>query len=220
MPPDLRRLSAQAAAGLIEYNGVTPRSCARSNLSAMKLRVSLCFLLVIACREAPGRSNGPGHLEVQWKGSSKGQLSGLATATWCELRRVLAIQTVRGDTGIALALYPEKALTPGTYGVVAPARAESIPPAAAVAARWPTKSVIQGFRGDSGQVVLQRTSSGRFSGRVGARARSVVDTQRIVMTGTFRDLLVQPDSLGCEPENSPADTLPEKAAEGPDTGVH
>jgi hypothetical protein len=186
----------------------------------MKLGVPICFLLVIACREAPGRSNGPGHLEVQWEGSSKGQLSGLATASWCELRRVLAIRTVRGDTGIALALYPEKALTPGAYKVVAPARAESIPPAAAVAVRWPTKSVIQGFQGDSGRVILQRTSSGRVSGRVSSRARSVVDTQRIVMMGTFRDLLVQPDSLGCEPEDSPADTLPDKAAEGPDTGVH
>jgi hypothetical protein len=41
-----------------------------------------------------------------------------------------------------------------------------------------------------------------------------------VMTGTFRDLLVHPDSLGCEPEESAADALPDQAAEGPDTGVH
>lgn len=219
MPPDLRRLSERALAELIEYNGATHRSPPRCSLRVVKLRVPICFLLVVACREAPG-SNGPGHLEVRWEGSSKGQLSGLATANWCEVRRVLAIRMVRGDTGIALALYPEKTLTAGAYNVVAPARADSIPPAAAVAARWPTKSVIQGFQGDSGRVVLQRTSAGRFSGRVSARARSVVDTQRIVMTGTFRDLAVQPDSLGCEPEDSPADTLPDKAAEGPDTGVH
>jgi hypothetical protein len=192
----------------------------RCSLRALKLRVPIWFLLIIACREAPERSNGPGHLEVQWEGSSKGQLSGLATASWCEVRRVLAIRTVRGDTGIALALYPEKAPTPGTYSVVAPARAESITPAAAVAARWPTKSVIQGFQGDSGQIIVQRSSSGRLSGRVGARARSVVDTQRIVMTGTFRNLLAQPDSLGCEPEDSPADTLSDQAAEDPGTGVH
>jgi hypothetical protein len=133
---------------------------------------------------------------------------------------VLAIRIVRGDTGIALAVHPEKELTPGAYNVVIPAKAESLPPAAAVAARWPTKSVIQGFQGDSGRVILQRSSSGRFSGRLSAWARSVVDTQRIVMRGTFRDLLVQPDSLGCEPENSPADTLPDEAAMDPDTGVH
>lgn len=186
----------------------------------MNRRVPIWLLLVAACREAPERSNAPGHLEVQWEGSSKGQLSGPATASWCDLQRVLAIRTVRGDTGVALALYPGKALTPGAYSVVAPARAESVPPAAAVAARWPTKNVIQGFQGDSGRVILQRSSLGRFSGRLSARARSVVDTQRIVVTGTFRDLLVQPDSLGCEPEDSPADTLPDEAAEDPDTGVH
>jgi hypothetical protein len=196
--------------------GLSIDSVPGCSLRAVKLRVPIWLLLVVACREAPGRSNAPGQLEVQWEGSSKGQLSGLATASWCDVQRVLAIRTVRGDTGIALALYPEKALTPGAYSVVEPARAESVPPAAAVAARWPTKSVIQGFRGDSGQVILQRSSAGRFSGQVSARARSVVDTQRIVVTGTFRDVLVQPDSLGCEPE----DTLLDEAAEDPDTGVH
>jgi hypothetical protein len=182
----------------------------------VNLRISIWLLLVAACREAPGRSSAPGHLEVEWDGSSKGRLSGTASATWCDVQRVLAIRVVRGDTGIALAIYPEKTLAPGAYTVVEPARADSVPPAAAVAARWPTKSVIQGFQGDSGRVLLQRSSSGRFSGQVGARARSVVDTQRIVVTGTFRDLLVQPDSLGCHTD----DELPGEAAEDPDTGVH
>ncbi len=153
---------------------------------------------------------------MKWNGSSEGRLSGTAVASWCEIHRVLAIRTVRGDTGVALAIYPQKALVPGPYRVVEPARAESVPPAAAVAARWPTKSVIQGFQGDSGRVLLQRSGSGRLSGEVWARARSVVDTQRIVLTGSFRELMVQPDSLGCQP----GDTLPDEAAEVPDTGVH
>jgi hypothetical protein len=182
----------------------------------VNLGFPICFLLIAACRDAPGRSSAPGQLEVQWDGSSEGRLSGTATASWCDTQRVLAIQTVRGDTGIALAIYPQKALTPGPYPVVDPARAESVPPAAAVAARWPTKSVIQGFQGDSGRVVLRRSEAGRLSGEVGARARSVVDTQRIVLTGSFRDLMVQPDSVGCQPD----DTLPDDAAEVPDTGVH
>jgi hypothetical protein len=129
---------------------------------------------------------------------------------------MLEIQAVRGDTGIALAVYPGKALAPGAYPVTEPERAESVTPAAAVATRWPTKTQIQGFRGDSGQVTLQRSSSGRFSGRMKARARSVVDTQRITLSGSFSDLLVQPDSLDCEGN----DSLPKQAPEVPDTGVH
>jgi hypothetical protein len=180
------------------------------------LRSLLCLLLLAACRDAPGRSNDPGHLEVKWEGSSKGRLSGTATASWCDIQRVLAIQVVRGDTGVGLAIHAEKALAPGAYPVVDPARAESVPPAAAVATRWPTKSVIQGFQGDSGRVLLQRSSSGRYSGLVSARARSVVDTQRIRLTGSFRDLLVQADSVGCQPEEE----LPGDAPEDSDTGVH
>ncbi len=168
-----------------------------------------------ACRELPERTAGTGRLEVRWEGSVSGDLSGPASAGWCELHRVLEIRTVQGDTGIALALYPGKALAPGAYTVVDPARAESIPPAAAVAARWPTKTQVQGFRGDSGRVDLQRSSTGHLSGTVTARARSVIDTQRIRLTGTFRDLAVRADSLGCQPP----DTLPDDP-EAADTGLH
>lgn len=168
-----------------------------------------------ACRELPDRAAGAGRLEVRWEGSASGDLSGPATARWCDLQRVLEIRTVRGDTGIALALYPGKALAPGAYPVVDPARAESVPPAAAVAARWPTKTQVQGFRGDSGRIDLQRSSRGQLSGSVTARARSVIDTQRIVLTGTFRDLLVRADSLGCQLP----DTLPDDP-EAADTGLH
>jgi hypothetical protein len=167
---------------------------------SVKLAEYLAIALVmLACQQPPPRSATQGHLEVSWSGKDRGRVSGAATARWCELRRVLQIQTVRGDTGIALALYPGRALAPGTYKVVDPARAESLPPAAGVAVRWLGQTIVQGFRGDTGRVVLDRSPTGQWSGRLSARARSVVDTQRLALGGTFRDLVVTRDSLGCAP---------------------
>jgi hypothetical protein len=174
------------------------------------------LLLLTACRPAPTPAESAGRLEVSWDGSPDGTLSAPAAADWCGLRQVLEIRALKGDTGMALALYPGKVLAPGTYPVVDPVRAESLPPAAGIAVRWLAKNLVQGFQGDSGRVTLERSGPGRFSGSVTARARSVVDTQRITLEGTFRDLVVRRDTVGCEAEDIP----PVQAAETADTGVH
>jgi hypothetical protein len=175
--------------------------------------------LLAACREGPAPSPGGGQLDVRWGGRHGGAISSPAAAGWCGLRRVLEIRSVRGDTGIAMALYPGKTLAAGMYRVTDPAKAESIPPAAAVAVRWLTQNAVQGFQGDSGQVDLQRSSSGHLSGRLRARVRSVVDTQRIFLTGSFQDVTVVPDTLGCTPPDT-ADEDADDDAEAADTGVH
>jgi hypothetical protein len=104
---------------------------------------------------------------------------------------------------VALAVYPGKALEAGVYRVVDPVKAESVPPAASVALRVLTQNLVQGFQGDTGRVKLDSSTSGRFSGSVTARARSVVDTQRISLSGTFVDLRVVPDTAGCSPPELP-----------------
>jgi hypothetical protein len=175
----------------------------------------MMLLVLGACREAAERSHSVGHLEVRWDGHNSGNISGVATAGWCALRRVLEIRAIQGDTGIALALYPGETIGPGEYRVVDRARPESVPPAARIALRWLTSNTVQGFQADSGRVDLERSSFGQLSGSVRARARSVIDTQRISLTGTFRDLTVLPDSLGCTgPESADED------AELGDTGIH
>jgi hypothetical protein len=144
-----------------------------------------------------------------------------ASATWCEVRHLLEIRSIRGDTGIALALYPKRRLTAGTYQILEPAKAESVPPAAGVAVRWLARNVVQGFRGDSGQVELERSGTGRLSGQLHARARSVVDTQRITLTASFRDLTPWPDTLGCTPvDTTGEDLMPEDEGEPADTVVN
>jgi hypothetical protein len=169
-----------------------------------------------ACRQQDFRNRQQGHLEVAWTGKDRGSLSGPATAQWCGLRRVLEVQSVRGDTGVAIALYPSQTIVPGTYRVMDPGKAESLPPSAGVAVRWLGPTIVQGFQGDSGRILVERSSSGLYSGRISARARSVVDTQHIDLSGTFENLVVTRDSLGCA---APGDSL-HQDAESPDTGVH
>src|SRR5919106_39857 len=137
---------------------------------------ALLFLLGLAACRAPSRAE-TGHLELHWNGPQAGSIAGPTSAGWCALRKVLQVRVIQGDTGIALAVYPGKALEGGVYPVVDPVKAESVPPAASVALRVVTKNLVQGFRGDSGRVNLESSRSRRFSGSVSARARSVIDTQ-------------------------------------------
>jgi hypothetical protein len=169
---------------------------------------SLAFLLTwlgLACEPGNQLPDGPGEMTVQWTGSVDGSMTAPASATWCEVQRLLEIRSIRGDTGIALALYPTRKPTAGSYPILEPARAESLPPAAGVAVRWLARNVVQGFRGDSGRLQLERSSSGKLSGQLQARARSVVDTQRIRLTADFRNLTPRPDTLNCTPVDSTED---------------
>jgi hypothetical protein len=159
-------------------------------------------------------------MSVRWTGSKDGSMTAPASATWCDVQRLLEIRSIRGDTGVALALYPTRRLTAGSYRILEPAKAESLPPAAGVAVRWLARNVVQGFRGDSGEVQLERSRTGRLSGQVRARARSVIDTERIMLTASFRDLTPGPDSLGCTPlDTTTDDPTPEDAGQAGDTMV-
>ena len=101
--------------------------------------------------------------------------------------------------------------------MVDPPKAESLPPAAAIAVRWLGQTVVQGFQGDSGSVILER-SPARESGLAGSGhgARSVADTQRIRLDGSFRDLVVKPAASGCVDPDQESDMDPEP----PDSSVH
>src|SRR3954469_21216628 len=155
-------------------------------------------VLLLACHREPKRRSTEGNLEIRWSAREHGRTSALATAGWCAPRHVLEIRSIRGDTGIAFALYPAETLSAGVYRVVDPARAESLAPAAALALRWLTPRMVQGFRGESGSGRLERSKSGEGFGGVRGGGRSVVDTQRVTVTGTFRDLPLvrQPPQCG------------------------
>jgi hypothetical protein len=167
-------------------------------VSRLGPRLVIAIGMLGACRqEFRWRGGGSGNLEVRWSGTEKGMISGTATAEWCGIRKVLEIRTVQGDTGLALALYPTDTIRAGAYRVVDPPKAESLPPSTGVALRWLTQNAIRGFQGESGAVVLERSPAGLLSGRVTAAVRSVTDTMRLMLNGTFRDLSMRPQARGC-----------------------
>src|SRR3954453_16943619 len=185
-------------------------------MTVVRLSSVVMLWMLPACQRPANRLPSEPHLELTWSGKDQGKLSGAATAQWCEPRRFLEIHTVQGDTGAALVVYSERALAAGSYPVVDPPKAESLPPAAGVAVRWLGPTVVQGFQGDSGSVILERSSKGLWFGRFGARARSVADTGRIRLTGSFRDLVVKPAASGCVEPDQESDVDPEPR----DSSVH
>jgi hypothetical protein len=167
------------------------------------------------CNGAASGAAEAGQIDVRWTGSERGRLTGRAGAEWCSRLRLLEIRGIKGDTGIALAIYSLDTLTPGEYPVTNPVRAESLPPAAGIALRWAAQTAIKGFQGESGLVALERARSGKLSGRVTATARSVSDTGVLDVSGTFQGLAVRTPTRGCAPPA--ADTLD---APSGDTLVH
>ncbi len=164
--------------------------------------LGLVVVLAAGCggsAKEPGRQSG--HLEAHWIGPDTGQLSASATAEWCSVGRRLEIRAISGDTGFAMVLYPLDSIDADTYRVVPPAGADSLAPSAAVALRLFSLNAIKGYQGDSGNVVLKRSSSGELSGTVAARSRSVLNTQVLEIAGDFEDLVVAPQTRGCSPES-------------------
>jgi hypothetical protein len=168
------------------------------------------------CNRQLASRGGAGQIDVRWTGSDSGRLSGGATAEWCAILRLLEIRAIRGDTGVALAIYAADTITPGQYRIIDPAKAESLPPAAGIGLRWATQNAVKGFQGESGSVVLDRSRSGELSGRITAAARSVTDTQRVTIDGSFRDLMVRPQVRGCARPSKD----PDEDAEPSDTQLH
>ncbi|HEY8258990.1 MAG TPA: hypothetical protein VIG08_15125 [Gemmatimonadales bacterium] len=155
--------------------------------------------LATGCGKPPDTKSEGSVLEALWtvvKGDSA-RVRGPATAEWCDSLRLVQIQSLRGDTGIAIVLYPVKEFGAGRYPVVPPDRADSVPPAAAVAIRWFAETSIRGFQGDSGEVVVREDRPGAYAGTFTARARSVTDGSRLTLSGSFGGLTVRPGGRRC-----------------------
>jgi hypothetical protein len=135
-------------------------------------------------------------------------MDGPARAEWCGALRVLEINGLVGDTGIAIALYPKDSIRPDSYPVLRPEQADSLPPAAAVAFRYFAQTAVRGYQGDSGLVLLSVAPTGRLSGRFSVGLKSASDGTRVHAAGAFRNLRVVPATRGCvpRPHRQPADT--------------
>jgi hypothetical protein len=168
-------------------------------------------MLIAGCSGRNAKTTDSPRMEVQWTGADTGRMAGPATAEWCGVLRVLVISGVAGDTGVAIALYPRDSIRPDSYPVVRPERAESVPPASALALRYFAETAVKGYQGDSGRVLLDVAADGRLSGRLSGALKSANDGTRLHAAGTFRNLRVVPARRGC---------LARPARPAPDTGVH
>ena len=187
-------------------------SLARGCVSREALAHAALAIGIAACAGPEPRAADAPRLELQWTGADTGRITSPATAEWCGVLRVVQIDAVRGDTGIAIALYPRDSIRPDSYPVLRPEQADSVPPAAAVALRYFAETAVKGYQGDSGHVLLSVTPAGRLSGRFSAALKSASDGTRLHAAGAFHDLRVQPATRGCI-----ARPRPRPAA---DTGVH
>ena len=189
--------------------GAVARPAFPSYLCAVhRLLLAATAALWCAACDRPSRAEeGGARLVAEWTGSDTGRIIAPVRAEWCDSLRMLEIRAIRGDSGLALAVYPTGPVRPDSYPVLPPARADSAPPSAAVVLRWFAETAIKGFQGDSGSVVLERADD-RVSGFVEATLRSVNDGMRLDLRGTFRDVPVRPAERGCvsRPPVPPADS--------------
>jgi hypothetical protein len=153
--------------------------------------------LTAACRDREAGSASASFLEAGWRGKDTAEIRGAATAEWCDSLQFLEIQALRGDTGIAIAIYPARQLEAGRVHVVLPNSPDSTRPRAALALRWFAETSIRGFQGDSGAVVIEQPRPGVLTGTFNARAHSVTDAASLTIHGSFRGLVVRPAPRGC-----------------------
>ncbi len=157
------------------------------------------------CEEASSGKSEP-MLAAEWSGSDTGKIATPVTAEWCDSLHLLEIRALRGDTGIAIAIYPRNRLQAGRYPIKPPLKADSVPPAAALGLRWFASTSVRGFQGDSGSVVMEELLPGIYSGVLEAKAHSVTDGGRVTVRGLFSHVTIRPGSRGCVPRKAPADT--------------
>ncbi|HEX6106697.1 MAG TPA: hypothetical protein VFZ26_14010 [Gemmatimonadales bacterium] len=169
---------------------------------AARLLIAAAFALAGAACSRPAAQEGGPRLVVEWSGSDTGRMVAPVHVEWCDTLRLLEIRGVRGDSGVAVAVYPGGPVRADSYPVRPPARADSAPPASAIAIRWFAETAIKGFTGDRGVVVLERADD-RVTGYFEAGMRSVTDGMRLELRGTFRDVTVVPMRLGCVPRGAP-----------------
>ncbi len=156
--------------------------------------------LLAAC----GASAGKGELSASWIGADTGKVSASPVTVWCRDAQRLEVTLVQDDFGIGFVLYPVDTLLAGEFPVFNPGTDTVVRPAVAAAVRWFTEQAIDGYRSDSGAMVLETTGA-RLSARFGFRLQSLDGAKRIRLTGTLKEIL---------PGACPSDSLPSAVPTG------
>src|SRR5689334_12620698 len=102
----------------------------------------LMLPLLAALGACTGRRGS--QLDAHWTGADTGRLVTSAGAEWCAVGKYLRIEALRGDTGVAIAIFPADTVLPGRYQFAATLD-DSSRPAAAVVLRWLDALALAGF---------------------------------------------------------------------------
>jgi hypothetical protein len=170
----------------------------RASVLAAALATAISAIAGACGKSNDAPTDGP-TVDVRWAGTTvdSAHVRAPATAEWCDSLKLLQIQALRGDTGIAILLHPVKEFGAGRFRVVPPARIDSAPRAAAVALRWFAETSVRGFQGDSGAVIVEQNGSGGYGGTFELAAHSVTDPAHLTIRGSFRGLTLRPGGGAC-----------------------
>ena len=142
----------------------------------------------------------PASLAVEWRGRTRGRMVLPARINWCPVTRVGVLEAVSGDSGVGIVLYERDAMSNVAHPVVGPDLAASAPrPGATLAMRWmrfEPDTTLAGYRSVSGTIQL-RVGSGKASGDVNARLRSLTGPDTLVVHGIFQDVPIVSTAVGC-----------------------
>ena len=166
----------------------------------------MAAVLAFGCSSGEAAGPVPGGLDVSWTGADTGKFSAPAVAEWCDSMRFLELRAVKGDTGLAMLIYPsDSAVAPGEFKVVRPHEAAERRPSAALALRWFAETSIRGFRAESGSVNLERLGPAAGAGKFTAQLRSATEGSRLTVNGSFHGLSIAPAPAECVGSPEPAE---------------
>jgi hypothetical protein len=184
-------------------------------VSAARHAVVACLGVALACAKPDvGTRSGP-RLTVRWTGADTAAIGASATAERSDTLHLIEIRAISGDSGLGLALYVSGSVRAGRYPIRLPAGADRVVPAAALALRWFSKTAVQGYQGESGNVTLRRAANGDLSGTFTAKARSINSGARLSLAGSFDGLRIKPAALGCVPPPRDSTASPQDSMVSP-----
>ena len=167
----------------------------------------LAVVITVAVFIAPrlvGRAGAdpkPGTIVLKIQGRFPATMTLPAVANWCPKSRIAEIEAVSVDTGFAIALRENDAVTKGPHPVFAPAPALQAPkPSASAAFRWlrmtDKDTQVVAYRSTGGHVDLTEIGV-TLSGSVLLSLRETASNDSIVVRGRFAGLKVIATAAGC-----------------------
>lgn len=159
--------------------------------------------LLAACAPDPA-----GTLQLTWRGPQSGSLRSTATAVWCVTEGRLELLAADHDTAFGLALWPRVLVRAESVKVIRRDTTDTMGlegnrPAAALALRIPSPAVVDGWRSDSGALIIERFAEDRVTGRYRGWLRATTQGPMVMtVEGRFDAVPVHEQRVACPAPSS------------------